>query len=94
MGQGTFLGFAHGPRNMFDLRLARAKGERQQGQEAGGQEATKVKRERPQGKGSRPKAQAQKRLLIRYIGVVLATAWPRNTQAGLTPQCCFQVGLA
>ena len=46
------------------------------------------------GKGSRPKAQAQKRLLFHQKRMVLATAWPRNTGAGLTPQCCPQVGLA
>ena len=49
------MGFAHGPRNMFDLRLARAKGERQQGQDAEGK-----KPKRRKGKGHKAKAAGQR----------------------------------
>ena len=50
-----FLGLPHGPRNMFDLRLARAKDARQQGQEAEGKRPKRRK-----GKGHKAKTAGQR----------------------------------
>ena len=40
------------------------------------------------------KRHRRKNVLIYHKRMVLAIVWPRDTEAGLTPQCCSQVGLA